>query len=124
MAGYRYWFCYSFQPLWIQEKSDIAIAFGVLVFCIVVFTVVDNGNAKIFLTLNDNIAYDTKEPREIFKGSAESKHVIDVNVNAIASGEGEHLGRQTLKEGDMITYGITAEEKRELECQFYENGQI
>ena len=66
-----------------------------LVFCMVMFTVLDNGKATRFVNSNANGAYDQQAPREVFKGST----VIDVNINAIASGEGMSLGRYTVKEG-------------------------
>lgn len=101
-----------------KKKNGIAVIFGMLVFCMAMFTVLDNGKAANFVKSNENVAYDQQVPREIFKGSTESKQVIKVNINAIPSGEGVSLGRYTVEKGDMITYDITSEGKGNLNISF------
>lgn len=97
-----------------KKKSGVAIVFGVMVICVTLFTVVDNGKAA------NNIAVDKAEIIEPFKGPAESKYLIDVDVDSIASGEGVNLGQYTLEEGDRIAYDIISEGKGNLSIFFME----
>ena len=85
-----------------KKKKGLAIIFGVIILCAAAFTVTNNGK-----TAND-ITYDEQAPKQIIKGPLESKQVVDVDVNSIASGKGVNLGQYTLEEGDIISYNITS----------------
>lgn len=95
-----------------KKKGGIAIFFGMVVICVAVFTAVDNGKAA------NHIMVDKAVQIEPFKGFTESKHIVEVDVDSMVSGEGVSLGQYRLEEGDMITYDITSEGKGNLNLRF------
>lgn len=92
-----------------KKKSGIALVFGVLALSLVVFIATDIGEAATSLAPNSNLSDEGKDQSGVYEGISEFKHVIDVDVDSLASGEGVNLGQYTLEEGDFITYRLKSE---------------
>ncbi|NEU31351.1 M56 family metallopeptidase [bacterium LRH843] len=96
-----------------KKKSGIALIFGILVLSIVVFIATDTGETTTSIVPNDR-----KDQSQVYEGLTESKHVIDIDVNSLGSGEGVNLGQYTLEEGDFITYKLKSEGTGNLTISF------
>lgn len=101
-----------------KKKSGIALIFGILVLSIVVFIATGIGEAATSLASNDNFKVDGKDQSQVYEGLTESKHVINVDVDSLGSGEGVNLGQYTLEEGDFITYKLKSEGTGNLTISF------